>query len=180
MSSTLIRGAVIAGAVFSMAFGLAVASSLAGPGEESPQPKAKSKRVNPAVGDWSGTGVDDTYGVTGTVRFEIKRNRNGRELRNLVVGGMTGDCADGVTRTDRGFSIPRANIRPTGLMRGHAVLGKPGDRFISVVGYDVRFKKRAVVGGRLYDNVDIDNENPTGATNCRVPPITFSATSQGG
>jgi hypothetical protein len=128
-----------------------------------------ARAAKPKTGSWSGTAVDDKYAVSGPLTFKIAKD--GRELRNLRVDGMTADCVNGSTATDIPLVLRRAKIRPSGLMRGHHVSGDPGSSLLSIVSYDARFKRTNVLAGRLYDDKDIYNVGST----CDIPPMTFSA-----
>jgi hypothetical protein len=152
--------------------GFAVVGVASAGGDDASDPVTKAKRVHVKTGKWSGTAVDDTHGIAGTISFTIAKD--GRLLRTLRMNDMAGDCPEGASDPSLNVQVPRAKIKPSGLMRGHYVGGKPGDPFLSVTSYDARFRARQVTGGRIYDNIDID------ADRCDVSAATFSATHQGG
>lgn len=144
-------------------------TSVASARDDRDAPEArKTKGSKVKTGNWSGTAIDDKYAVSGPLDFKIAKA--GRELRNLRVDGMTGDCVDGSQAPDLPLILPRAKIRPSGLMRGHHVFGNPGDPVLSIVSYDLRFK-RATVTGRLYQDNDIYDIGTT----CSIPPMSVTA-----
>jgi hypothetical protein len=152
--------------------GLAVAGVASADRDDADGPVTQAKRVHVKTGKWTGTAVDDVHGIAGTISFTIAKD--GRQLRNLRMNDMAGDCPEGASDPSLNVQVPTAKIKPSGLMRGHYVGGKPGDAFLSVTSYDARFRARRVTGARIYDDSDID------ADRCDVSAATFSATHQGG
>jgi hypothetical protein len=152
---------------------LAVAGPASGGQAEDADRLAKAKRVEVKPGNWSGKAVDDTYGVTGTASFTIAND--GRELRDLTLSNMAGNCPGGPSGPTLTVRLPKAKIKSTGLMRGHYVFDRgPSFQPVSVVTYDARFERGRITDGRIYQEVDIG-----GQIACEVPAATFSATRQG-
>jgi hypothetical protein len=138
------------------------------------RPAAKSKAAKVKDGRWTGTAVDDKYGTVGAIRFNVRND--GRLVRDLRVSDVAGDCP-GPSDPVLGISLPRAKVRPTGLMRGHYVFGKPGQGRQSLVSYDARLGRTSVTNGRIYQNNDLNNLS---ADQCEVPSVTFTAARRGG
>jgi hypothetical protein len=134
----------------------------------------QAKNANVKDGTWTGTAVDDKYGSVGTIRFQVKKD--GRLVENLRVENVSADCPSQTPPTFE-VRLPRAKVKPSGLMRGHYVFGAPGQGRQSLVSYDARLRRTTVTDGRIYQNNDLNNLL---ADQCEVPSVTFTAAHRGG
>ncbi len=129
----------------------------------------RTPRVKPKTGNWFGIAVDDKYGDTGAVEFKVRKR--GRLLRHLRIDDIAGDCA-GVRNDTLTVRLPRAKIDRDGTLEGHYVFADPGEPAGAVVSYFGKFKRKRLVGGRIYQDNDLDGGTES---TCEVAAASFTA-----